>query len=287
MPILKEKDETGLVIRTMTRKETEETAIEWAAAEGWNPGLYDLAPFYETDPEGFIMGEVKGRPVGCISVVAYEGDFGFLGFYIVKPEFRGKGFGIKIWNEALKHLEGKNVGLDGVVAQQENYKKSGCRLAYRNIRFEGNGIKTEVPGPVSLKEIPFELIADYDRKFFPAERNKFLQLWINEPEGNGYALISGGKITGYGFIRKCRKGYKIGPLFADDFSAAEKLFLALRGNAEGDAFYLDIPEANKNACMLVEKYGMTKVFETARMYTKTAPALPVDNIYGVTSFELG
>jgi hypothetical protein len=29
------------------------------------------------------------------------------------------------------------------------------------------------------------------------------------------------------------------------------------------------------------------VFETARMYKGSAPVLPLDNIFGVTTFELG
>ena len=32
---------------------------------------------------------------------------------------------------------------------------------------------------------------------------------------------------------------------------------------------------------------MAPVFETARMYTGAPPAIPVDRVYGVTSFELG
>jgi hypothetical protein len=32
---------------------------------------------------------------------------------------------------------------------------------------------------------------------------------------------------------------------------------------------------------------MSKVFETGRIYHGTPPELPLDNIYGITSFELG
>jgi hypothetical protein len=55
----------------------------------------------------------------------------------------------------------------------------------------------------------------------------------------------------------------------------------------GEAFYLDTPEVNPNAIQLVETYRMEMGFETARMYTQEAPDLPIQNIYGITSFELG
>lgn len=282
-----EQKKDDLIIRKMSRDEVSSLAIEWAAAEGWNPGLYDMDAFYSTDPDGFTLGEINGMPVGCISVVKYKEDFCFLGFYIVKPEFRGKGYGVKIWNEAIKDLKEKNIGLDGVVAQQENYRKSGFKFEYSNIRYEGTGQHYNVNDIIGLNEIPFDKLKLYDRKFFPAERDEFLRRWINQPEGKGCAMLANNELCGYGFIRKCRAGYKIGPLFAENFEIAEQLFVILQNEAAGEKFYLDIPEVNGDALKLVKKYDMKKVFETARMYTKKAPSLPLGKIFGVTSFELG
>jgi hypothetical protein len=36
------------------------TAVNWATAEGWNPGLADDACFAAADPEGFFIGELDG-----------------------------------------------------------------------------------------------------------------------------------------------------------------------------------------------------------------------------------
>src|SRR6056297_3205860 len=114
-----------------------ETAIDWAAEEGWNPGLYDAGCFYAADESGYLKGVLNGDMIASISVVKYGSDFAFLGFYIVKPEYRGQGYGYLLWSEAMKDVEGYNVALDGVVDQQPNYKKSGFKLAHRNIRFKG------------------------------------------------------------------------------------------------------------------------------------------------------
>lgn len=282
-----EKTGDGLVIRNMTREEINSVAIEWAAGEGWNPGLYDLDAFAAEDPEGFYAGVLNGEIIGCISVVAYKEDFSFLGFYIVKPGFRGKGYGLRIWNEAIKHLDGKNIGLDGVIDQQENYKKSGFKFEYSNIRCEGTAIAIEVSGVKDISEVPFDKLAEFDRKFFPSAREEFLKCWISQPESRGFVSTGENGINGYGVIRKCRKGHKIGPLFAEKADIAEKLFNALQNTVPGELFYLDIPEVNPEAHKLIEKYNMHKVFETARMYTKPAPELPLQKIFGVTTFELG
>lgn len=85
-----------LRITTATREDVD-LMVEWAAREGWNPGLDDAAAFRAADPEGFLVGRIGEEPVSCISVVGYPGGFGFLGFYIVVPERRGRGHGIATW----------------------------------------------------------------------------------------------------------------------------------------------------------------------------------------------
>lgn len=273
----------------MTRDELD-IAIDWAADEGWNPGIYDGDSFYNTDPEGFFMGFVDDKPISCISAVKYNSNFGFIGLYIVKPEYRNKGYGNKIWNKALKYLEGRNIGLDGVVTQQENYKKSGFKFAYNNARYEYKSKKFPLQDSsiVSISSINFEQLNTYDRQFVPAERKVFLSCWIKQPESCTLVSLENNNICGYGMIRKCRTGYKIGPLFAQSFSVADSLFQSLDNSIPEDSpVFLDIPEINPAAIKLVEKYSMQKVFSTARMYTGNFPGLPVDKIFGVTSFELG
>jgi len=44
-------------------------AVEWAAAEGWNPGDRDAECFTHVDPQGFFIGELRGEPAATISNV--------------------------------------------------------------------------------------------------------------------------------------------------------------------------------------------------------------------------
>jgi hypothetical protein len=265
-------------------------ALDWAAAEGWNPGLHDAPCFHAADPGGFLIGLLDGEPVATISVVRYGADCGFLGFYIVKPGFRGRGLGLGIWLAGMERLAGRQVGLDGVPAQQENYRKSGFTLAWRNIRHEGPGGATAPrdPGIVALSTLAFETVQAYDQPFFPADRSAFLRCWLQMPGSTALGLVEDGALKGYGMLRRCRDGHKIGPLFADEPGVADRLFTALAASADpGATVALDTPEANAQALALARRHGMTAVFETARMYTGAAPALPMERFYGVTSYELG
>lgn len=267
-------------------------ALDWAAAEGWNPGIHDAPCFLAPDPDGFLVGERNGEPVSCISIVTYPGDFAFLGFYIVKRQFRGRGYGFKTWQAALKRANGCVIGLDGVVAQQANYQKSGFVHGWNNIRYGGR--LGTLPRPnrhagaiLPLSEIPASALDAYDRKHFPAPRPAFLRLWTTRPGTSAIGLQRGGTLAGYGVIRPCREGYKIGPLFADDESAAEALLIKLAEQAVGSMLYIDTPEPNITAQRLADNLDLKPVFETARMYSGPAPIISRRSVFGITSFELG
>lgn len=277
----------NFIIRPMNRSEID-LAISWAASEGWNPGRYDAQSFYQTDESGFLLGELNGEPVGCISAVAYDQHFGFLGFYIVKPQFRGQGLGMKIWKTAMKHLGAdRNIGLDGVVAQQDNYNKSGFQIAYNHIRYEGVGGGVVPAGIVELKTVPFEDLVAYDCQLFPSKRSLFLRHWIEQPESNAFGFLKNGYLVGYGVIRSAQTGFRIGPLFANDEQIAEALFQALLAQNPDFPVFLDVPDPNFQAIALVQRYQLQPVFQVARMYSKEIPNLPINRIFAVTSLELG
>jgi hypothetical protein len=276
-------------IRAMTRQEMD-VAVDWAAAEGWNPGLYDAHCFNLADPTGFLFGLLGDEPMASISVVKYGNSFGFLGFYIVRPEYRGRGYGMRIWDAGLASLQDRIIGLDGVLAQQDNYRKSGFALAYRNIRYQGLGggplpTDSEI---VSLSTIPFDEVSAYDTPFFPDERSQFLKCWITQSRSTALGILQNRHLAGYGVLRPCRSGSKIGPLFADSPELAERLFLALKAHAPADTpIFLDTPAVNAAAVGLAERHNLTVAFETARMYRGNSPDLPINRLFGVTTFELG
>lgn len=273
-------------IRVMNRQDMD-LMIDWARLEDWNPGVNDAGCFHTADPNGFFIGELDGEPVGCISAVKYSKDFGFIGFYIVRPEFRGKGYGIKLWHTGMDYLKGCDIGLDGVPAQQCNYQKSGFKLHYSNVRYMGVSEGWEPRYTESLDSVAFDDLLKYDTHIFGVQRSTFLKAWINQPDSFGCCSVEHGKITGYGVLRLCDDGYKVGPLFADTPDVAQDILDSLLSNIGGLTFYLDVPEENTGGMIIAEEYGMTPVFGTARMYTGTKHHVLVDNVFGVTSFELG
>ncbi len=284
------------VIRPLTASEVQH-AVDWAGREGWNPGVHDAECFRPTDPDGFLGGFLGGEMIASVSAVNYDDKFSFLGFYIVKPEFRHHGHGLEIAGHALAHCTGRNMGLDGVVEQQDNYRKSGFTFAYNNYRFAGT--KDRILGKLGAR--PNANISDlngataelktYDRALFPAPRDQFLDSWLSAYNHVSKIYTENGKIKGYATLRPCLTGYKVGPIFADTSDIAKALLSSVLSAIPEDhnahEVFIDMPQPNAAAFALADELGLDKVFETARMYSDHEPDIDLDRIFGVTTFELG
>jgi len=289
---MKSENKSELLIRNMRRDELD-VLVEWAAGEGWNPGLSDADIFWSTDPDGFIAAEMHGVLIGGGSIISYGGRYGFMGFFIVHPDHRGQGLGNILWHERLKRLIGRLVdpaviGMDGVFEMQAWYAKGGFELAGRDLRFQGPGEPFAMQAGVTTADmIPFGEIDAYDRAHFPAARSNFLRRWIAQPGAHTSVMRCDKRVSGFGVMRPCREGHKIGPLFADDAGTAEKLFRTLSAKVPGEPIFLDVPETNLAAVKMAREFEMKEVFGCAKMYFGPKPDLPEQEIFGVTTFELG
>ncbi|SMH53974.1 GNAT family N-acetyltransferase [Mesorhizobium australicum] len=271
-------------IRPLSPAEVE-TLVGWAAAEGWNPGLGDAAAFRVADPDGFLGAFVGGEMVAGIAAIAYGDDFGFIGLYICRSDQRGKGYGKAVWDAGMTRLSGRTIGLDGVPAQQANYRSMGFEPAYRTLRFSGRVAASDAPCIRPVTPDLSAAIHEFDRMCFPAVRNDFLVAWLGPPRIS-LASVANGIVRGFGVARACGEGHKIGPLFARDEKTAAALLASLATTC-GSEVHIDVPEARSEFIDGLIALGFTSGFETARMYRGDPPAYQDNLVFGVTCLELG
>jgi GNAT superfamily N-acetyltransferase len=269
------------------------TLVDWAIAEGWNPGLHDADAFFATDPDGFFGCYQAGELIAGGSIVAYGEAFGFMGFFIVHPAHRSHGIGRQLWFERRNRLlarlnPGAAIGMDGVVAMQPFYAKGGFKKAHNDFRYEAYGKALFIHSNISeILGNDFDAIVAYDTPCFGLARPQFLKPWLSLPESSQFKYEEEGIVKGYAVVRKVQRGYKIGPLFADTPAVAEALYQACLNVAMGETLYLDVPALNLEAIEMVKKYDAVYVFECARMYYGAPPITDINKIFGVTTFELG
>jgi GNAT superfamily N-acetyltransferase len=264
--------------------------VKWAEEEGWNPGLNDAEVFWKTDPDGYYGYYYKGELIAGGSIVSYEGQFGFMGFFIVKPGYRSHGIGRKLWYQRRDTLisrlnKSATIGMDGVIAMQPFYNKGGFEIEFRDERHERIGEGFEIDKSISsIEEKNFDSILSYDKKSFGFSRPQFLIPWLKQSTVKTFKYVEDKKLKGFAVIRKANKGC---PLFADNPEIAEELYKACLNSVIGEPLYIDIPMINQEAVALIKKYNTTYVFECARMYYGKPPDIEINKVFGITTFELG
>jgi GNAT superfamily N-acetyltransferase len=270
-----------------------QTLVQWAREEGWNPGPRDTDVFIATDPDGYYGYYIGDELIAGGAIVSYNNEFGFMGLFIVKPEFRSRGIGRKLWYQRRDMLiarlkKGAAIGMDGVVAMQPFYNKGGFEIAFRDERYEKVGLSLPVNENISgIDEKDFDAILAYDKSCFGFSRPRFLKPWLNLPGNKTFKYCEGDQLKGFAIMRKVNVGYKICPLFADRPVIAEELYKACLNDAIGEPVYLDIPVVNKGAVDMVRRFNARYVFECARMYYGKPPGVDINRVFGITTFELG
>lgn len=265
-----------------------DTVLDWAADEGWNPGLDDASAFLAADPDGFLIRKLAGRPVSAISVVNHSDSFAFLGLYLCHPDFRGHGHGLTIWRAGLAHAGGRTIGLDGVPAQEANYARSGFIRHGGAARFtaECDLARAGATRPVLTADIP--ALLEREMRTTGVDASRFHDAWFRDtPTRRTLLLEDAHGLAGYGTVRACRVGTKIGPFHARDEKTAGLLLGDLAATFDARAVSLDVPQAAIGLRSLLEGAGFRPSFSTARMYKGAPPPSRPDGFRSVATLELG
>lgn len=241
-------DLTGFTVRSATAQDWA-TVNEWGDGEGWNIGFQDSACFLPTDPDGFFIGEVDGRPVSAVSLVNYSEHYAVWGHYLVDPALRGRGYGRGVCKVASPHSGSRVTAGDAMPIQVRNYSKDGSGPAHDTLHWVGAvtgtaGPAASGPAPEPVTEAFRDAVIDYDGGVFPARRPAFLTRWLTAPGHVALAVREGDRITGFGVLRPAPTRWRIGPLSADTPGTAAALFDALvehvPGGGEVSAFAPDV-----------------------------------------------
>lgn len=285
-----------------------------AHAEQWQPGPHDMDAFFALDPEGFFLALLDGEVIGCCSGVAYDDTYGFMGYYIVDENHRGKGYGLPLFKRALARLgPGRNVGLDGEHTQVANYVKSGFTGYYESVRFQIKNQDfsrlTRLHGQqhvhvhclVSTRDMDMGMaaIAAYDaQQGHATPRSRLLHEWAQIEGTVGFVAVGDEGITtieGYGFMRPLAdaetNGWRVGPLVADSPDVAATLLQRfcqhLSSTTSTTAVYLDVPDANTSALTLMDSVCAIRKHACMRMYTKCRPPVAMQKCFAHLSLEVG
>ena len=245
--------------------------ISWASHEGWLFSLHDVEVLLSADPNGFFIGEIDKEPIASFAAIK-QGDYCFWNLFIVKQEYRGKGYGTQILNHARNYFQDSKVmALDATTCHVSTYQKYGFKTACQNVGFSKKAEGKLHAELVDLHTVPIDQLVKYDTDVFGYPRKKVFEALLNQRTSQALGIVEDNKLVGYGFVRKSPEGYYIGPISADNKEKAKKIFEGLQSFVAGEDVYADVFETNEEAMKIMEEQGWSQVCSFSRMYARGKP----------------
>lgn len=291
-----------LTIRNMTSDDLN-LVVKWAQEEGWSIEMTDVEAYLAQGEDCFKLLLLDDIPIGALSIVKHSNNFAFIGLFLVNKDFRNLGYGKYIWNECLKDTPSNPIssfsfGLCAVSKQIPRYSAYGF-----NSLFGFSHYKTKSPDSVSTIKIQnintfdpsfFNKVIQYDSMVFYGRRENFLSTLLKTQGVKAFLKMEEDNIVGYGIIRNCNNGFRIGPLFANDFETAKSLMEKLLNSVANTnkKVILDSPSLNKYLVCLAEYFKLEREPEndTQLMIKGDLPYNVMTNIeknYAIASLEMG
>ena len=298
-----------LVLRKANSFDDLKFLSELLEKEEWALGQNELRYAFNSDPSGFLVGELGGKPISYISVVKYD-HFAFVSYFVVVESNRGKGYGRQTWEAGLASVDKDcNLGLASVPSMVGFYEKRGLTQAWINHEYVVSASTTAqvLVEPIQLSpgitfkpitEVTFDALVAYDTAVFGAPRCKYLETLMTLPENIAFAAVSENGLLGYTSSEKMlaeEKGIRIGPLFADNEQIARGLLQAVSKAAVSRNPHTDtkmtlvVPDINPVATNLVEKvlHGEAE-FHPVHMFSKGIPeSMNLSKTFAISSLDSG
>jgi len=229
---------------------------------------------FEYNPLGCFIAETEGKRAGHVFSVSY-GKLGWIGFLIVRADFRRKDVGTLLMQKAIDHLSScgvETIRLEAVPEIAGLYRKLGFIDEYDSLRFVG--VNQKISSAASsdaklLNERKMKDIARFDAEYFGANRIKVLERLYRDYSDLCFASYEHPKITGYIMCRQGENGYRVGPWVCNPKNpqVAKKLLMkCMETINKNEKLYVGVPAVNKMAIEILQKFGFGQYSKSIRMY---------------------
>ncbi len=266
-------------------------ALDITDGEGWGYTRQDLQNILELEPDGCYVAFDGDERIGMLTTINY-GRTAWIGNVVTRSDRRGQGIASRVVLHAVEYLRSRevhNMGLFSYTDSIEFYKRIGFKESFRVSWLSGTLNRIKSMGSTKTGVTDLQAISEFDRRFFPGERNRLLGLMHVTSPDHFYHVRKDdilGYVTGFCSPKAC----EIGPWVCnpDHPEVAEDLLIDCLSSLDGEETSVGIPNDNEIAMSLARDAGFDKDFEVAAMFFETDEnQMNLEAIFGVGSLEMG
>ena len=215
---------------------------------GWNQLEEDWQAFLASRDGGGRIAERGGAAAGTVAYLRYGRQFSWLSMMLVNPEARRSGIGTQLMEAALEALAGEScVMLDATPLGEPLYRRFGFTGEYELVRAK-IAVEPDAFGSVSPRVRTMEAgdlddVFARDREVFGADRSALLASFHSRAPELAWVAREGAALAGYCFGRPGHRYRQVGPVVAEDETAARDLVACCLAGQPGAAVAMDVPRA--------------------------------------------
>ena len=286
-------------------------AVELGIPIGWTDNVdYDGLLYYSADSQGSYIGELEGQKISLVIMALYgNNEFCHIGYFIVDPKFRGKGYGKKTWDYAWSQIpENCIMSLNADQDMAQKYEMLGFKPAWKETIFACSAMKIScLPSTSShlviarTRDCQLNELVDYDESVFGYRRESLVKTALSVPACEGWVVCDQhGEIQGYCNIKKMTTKetmWSVSPLYANNTSVATILLkraASFVGAKDQTAvFSVTVPEINVPGLEMIKSVSTKVIYRTTRMFAHVLPITTLENsskmqrVFGLSSLATG
>jgi len=259
---------------------------------GWDQVRRDWQRFID-GPDSHTIAAVRGSDVVATSAtIRYGGRFAWIGMVLVHPDAQGRGVGAAVLQQAIDELSDVSaIRLDATTAGRILYQKYGFVDEYPLMRMESTSVSVgdssrALARPMTRGEL--REVAAMDQSAFGAPRANILEWMYDGAPEFAYVAERGGNLCGYLLGRHGHQFEHIGPVVADEVSAAIDMAAVCLARHRDQSFVIDTPHHNRDWMRFLETAGFHPQRPYVRMYRGGQPPFGLPrNEFAVLGPEFG
>ena len=266
-----------LTIRAMTAADLP-FAAQCIADVGWSKEpLAPLDGLFTYDPQGCLLAEVGGRPVGICMATGYQKS-GFIGRLIVREAARGQGVGAALLNHGVDYLRQRGattVYLDGVPKATPLYERNGFRKVCRSLRLAGKMTGRQHADVRPMRPADLVAVSALDQRLFGEDRSYFLSLRLRLYPELCHVLVEDDTLAGYIVGRRGEHWISAGSWVVAETArpgGPKKLLESFAYQVGDQSFGIGVLEANAGAVQLLRSLGFAERAEYCWRMARGGPA---------------
>jgi creatinine amidohydrolase/Fe(II)-dependent formamide hydrolase-like protein/GNAT superfamily N-acetyltransferase len=199
----------------------------------WNQTEGDWRLLLSLGGQGSFLAVVNGRGVGSVTTLNYGGQFAWVGMLLVDSDFRRRGIGTRLLDEAIASAGSVPVRLDATPAGKLLYDTMGFVDEYRLARMErpAGSSPSLAPSPLpagytlraaTAADLP--RLTAFDAPIFGANRQEVLAFLLGAAPAVAHLVESAdGQVAGFVLGRPGSRFCQVGPIVAHDAAVAQAL----------------------------------------------------------------